>query len=573
VKTFGTVKHYDSQGLGAYWTVQCEPHVAIRIKRVFPRANHHRRGQIVLTDTPEVARDLEWFLGRFPMEIDERSTSRLDTQANQHRLTEESMERILSGERLPFELEPAREPRDYQVQAADLCSTTGRLLCADDLGLGKSFAGLLLLRNPDALPALVVCQAHLPEQWLDELEASFPTLLGHVIRTTKVYDPVEKRGVDRDPDVLISTYHKLDGWRNHLAGRIRTIIFDECQELRRADSAKYAAAGHIADEATYRMGLTATPVYNYGGEIHNIFQIIAPDELGSRGEFEREWGLAMRSGHLGVREPSALGHYLRDQGLMLRRTRREVQRELPEVVRVVHSIDSDEEVVDELTGKAIDLARLIVSSPNRKQVWEASGRFDAEMRQATGIAKAPYVADFVKMLLESEEPVVLFGWHREVYDIWGGRLEEHNPILYTGSESPRQKQRAKASFLEGHSNLLIMSLRSGAGLDGLQERAHVAVFGELDWSPGIHDQCIGRLHRDGQDESVVSYFLVSDQGADPLMAQVLNLKRQQGEQIRDPDVEVLQAADTTGDRVRRLAEDFLRKQGDLESHAALEAAA
>src|SRR5579884_3848269 len=43
-----------------------------------------------------------------------------------------------------------------------------------------------------------------------------------------------------------------------------------------------------------------------------------------------------------------------------------------------------------------------------------------------------------------------------------------------------------------------MSLRSGAGLDGLQEDCTVGVFGELDWSPEQHRQCIGRLDRDGQ---------------------------------------------------------------------------
>jgi hypothetical protein len=61
-----------------------------------------------------------------------------------------------------------------------------------------------------------------------------------------------------------------------------------------------------------------------------------------------------------------------------------------------------------------------------------------------------------------------------------------------------------------------MSLRAGSGLDGLQQVCKVGVFGELDWSPGIHDQCEGRYHRDGQTEPSVSYFLVSDVGSDPV---------------------------------------------------------
>jgi hypothetical protein len=107
----------------------------------------------------------------------------------------------------------------------------------------------------------------------------------------------------------------------------------------------------------------------------------------------------------------------------------------------------------------------------------------------------------------------------------------------------------------------MMSLRSGAGLDGLQHVCRVAVFGELDWSPGMHDQCIGRLYRDGQEDSVLAYFLLSDQGADPVMAEVLNLKRMQSEPLRDPDAPLVEQQQVDEHRVRRLAEDLLRRRG------------
>ncbi len=70
------------------------------------------------------------------------------------------------------------------------------------------------------------------------------------------------------------------------------------------------------------------------------------------------------------------------------------------------------------------------------------------MRQATGIAKAPYVAEFVRMLVESGESVMLYGWHRDVYNIWLERLAEFNPVMYTGTEGPAAKERSKQAFLE-----------------------------------------------------------------------------------------------------------------------------
>jgi SNF2 family DNA or RNA helicase len=560
------VRNFTGQAYAGVWEVRARADVITRVKRLFPRASNYRTGAIFLHHTPEVARDLEWILTRWPLDLDEDAARVLPAEAEKHRQTEQAVRDILAGN-VPHLaggawMELARPAREYQLVAADLALATGRLLLADDLGLGKTMSGLLVLRNPDALPALVVCPTHLPRQWESEIAKTLPLLRTHIIRKSTPYDPSQVRGSrGHQPDVLITGYGKLRGWGDHLAGRIRTVIFDEAQELRRADSQKYVAAAQIADGARYRLGLTATPVYNYGGEIHNILQVIAPDVLGDREEFGREWCVAGWSDKASVRDPAGLGVYLRDQGVMLRRTRAEVGRELPEVVRVPHSIESDGDVFDELAQDAADLAEMIVArAAPRQELWKASGEFDWKMRHATGVAKAPYVAEFVRMLLETDERVVLFGWHRDVYEIWQDKLTEYLPVFYTGTESPTQKERARDAFLSGDSRLLIMSLRSGAGLDGLQDAAHVAVFGELDWSPGMHDQCIGRLHRDGQGEPVVAYFLVSDHGADPVMAEVLNLKRQQSEPLRDPDAPLFVEATNTGDRVRLLAKQVLAKR-------------
>ena len=58
----------------------------------------------------------------------------------------------------------------------------------------------------------------------------------------------------------------------------------------------------------------------------------------------------------------------------------------------------------------------------------------------------------------------------------------------------------------------------------------VAVFGELDWSPQVHEQGVGRFRRDGLIKAAVPYFLVSEESSNPAIAEVLQVKRQQGEQ-------------------------------------------
>jgi hypothetical protein len=595
VKTYGEIRFHapdDVVFMRGVWQVFATPDVLMRLKRLFPRAQKNRSGWISFEHTLEVARDLEWVLQRWPMEVPEPDRRRLQAATAEYVERQDLVASLLAGDRahLPGALTPARDPREYQLVAADLTLATGRLLLADELGLGKTMSGLLALRNPDLLPALVVCPTHLPHHWKRELTKTLPSLRAHIIRTGQPYDPAKRREMHGyDPDVLIINYHKLRGWVDHLAGRVKTVIFDEAQELRRADSDKYKAAARVADLAHVRMGLTATPIYNYAAEIHNVLSVIAPDALGSREEFAREWaGTPQWSDKLAVNDPKALGAHLRSEGIFLRRTRVEVGRELPEIVRVPHRVDADEHELDSLLeqGGAAALAETILHSSDRKEVFTASGEIDMQMRRATGIAKAPYVAAFVGMLLESEDKVVLFGWHRDVYTIWLDRLAEHYPVMFTGSESPAQKELARARFIGGEtlrssvadvcrrgwrdsyeefaaatceSRVLLMSLRAGSGLDGLQHVCKVGVFGELDWSPGIHDQCEGRYHRDGQTEPSVSYFLVSDVGSDPVVADVLNLKEQGSRPIIDPDRPLFEAVDIS-DRMRKLAETVLNKR-------------
>jgi len=539
----------------------------VRIKRVFGRIRQNRAGAVLIADTPEIARDIEWLLDRHPLGMDDATRTRLAEQAERHRRQEQVVLRILDGQPVQLGLEmppPARPPREYQRVAADLAIATGRLLVTDSVGLGKTYTGLLVLRAPDALPALVVTLTHLPQQWCDEIAETLPWLRTHIAAKAKAYDPTSRPGVRQQPDVLVLNYAKLAGWADHLRGMVRTVIFDEAQELRRSDSAKYEAAAIVADGARYRVGLTASPVYNYGGEIYNVLNVLAPDALGTREEFIREWGasLAADDTKVAVRDPAALGAWLRDQGLMLGRTRKEVGRELPALLRIPQTVNADTAALDQLSGDAVEMARLILdqhTSSTRR--WQAAGDLDWRLRQATGIAKAPYVAEFVRMLLDSEDRVVLFGWHRAVFDLWIHRLAAFRPALYTGTESPAAKQRSVQAFLSGRSRVLIMSLRAGAGLDGLQEAAHVAVFGELDWSPQVHAQCLGRLHRDGQQDPVLGYFLVAEEGSDPVIAEVLHLKRMQSEPMLSPDGRLFEEVRGTQDRVRLLAAEVLRRHG------------
>jgi SNF2 family DNA or RNA helicase len=248
---------------------------------------------------------------------------------------------------------------------------------------------------------------------------------------------------------------------------------------------------------------------------------------------------------------------------MLRRTAEEVGEPRKPII-VPHHIDADPKTINQIKGRAAELAKVILQQGEeyKGQKMRAAGELDMHIRQQTGVAKAPYVAEFVRLLHEStDEKIVLFGWHREVYEIWLEKLKDLNPVLYTGSESPNQKEAARKAFVEGDSKVIIISLRTGAGLDGLQFASHIAVFGELDFAPGVHEQCIGRLERTGQTHKVVVYYLLSDKGSDPVISDILGVKVQQLEGIKNPTREGLENLQIEEDYIKKLAEHFLKENG------------
>lgn len=573
-RTYGALLYgHDERRRRGVWGIRCEPHVAIRLKRLFSRIDTARTGALTVYDTPEVALDLEWFLSRYPMEMTDKARAHLTEQADRRRQQDETVLSILGGTLevdIPDGMEPARPLYEFQRQAADLVLASKRLLLTDDVGLGKTTSALGVLRHPDALPAAFVTLTHLPEQMRDEMATVLPWLRGHVVTKGTPYEIAKARGMGgHDPDVVFLSYSKLANWAPALAGKVRTVIFDEVQELRRNASQRYVGAGQLADSATYVMGLTATPVYNYGGEIYNVMSVIAPDALGTRDEFTREWGSGVTtSGQIKVKEPGSLGHYLTEQGLMLGRTRKEVGRELPPVTHATQVVQADEATINGAVADIADLAAMLLDPESSgKERFLAAGEIDYRLRHATGVAKAPFAAEFVKLLLDSEDKVVVYVWHRDVYATLMSRLAEYRPVMYSGSESPAQKRRAKEEFLrpsdQGGARVLLMSLRAGAGLDGLQQVCSCVVFAELDWSPGIHIQAVGRVARDGQESPVVAYFLHAEDGSDPAVMEVLNVKAMQSEPLVRPDEERRAApvADVDGQRAKRLAAAALHRAG------------
>lgn len=548
VRTYGKI--YLSEDKKHWLINNAEPHVCIKLKAIFTKIPRGGSQPFKFLNTDENANDLLWFIERYPLSIDDKELALMKKGKTKHISYINELESILLPDYKPqkVKLKKPFKARKYQLSGRDVYLKAKRILIGDDLGLGKTLIGIISALETYTRPCLSVVRTHLPKQWKEAIEM-FTDLKVHIIKGTQPYDLPEA-------DVYITKYSCLAGWSNfYETGFFKSAIFDEAQELRHEGSARYNGAMTLSNNVEYVLGLTNTPIYNYGDEIYNVLDVIKPNCLGLRYDFMREWTNFGKS----VTNPQALGTYLREQMLMLRRSRAEVGRELPPINKIVHTVDYDEEEVIKADAIARTLAMKVTTSASFVERGQAARDLDILLRQATGVSKARYVAEYVKMLLDNGEPVLLAGWHRDVYEIWLRELKDYNPVMYTGSESDAQKQKSKLAFINGETNLMIISLRSGVGLDGLQHRCKMVVIGELDWSPKVHDQLIGRVDRDGQKEQVTAIYLVSEYGSDPPIIDMLGIKSSQSHNIMNP-LQAVADQYTDESRIKVMAERYLKNK-------------
>ena len=504
------------------WVVKGDPTVTEMCKRLFPGTAGARRGEAGFTAHRRMVADMCWLMMRYPLEVKLRDLPLWDkavAQARQYAI------RQAKSARMPARMNPPEGAftgtlMDFQQEGLGFLMHHDRCLLADEMGLGKTVQALSCIATEKAFPVLVIPPAHLVRNWQEEalrflrVEGRAPRI--HVIRGLKPYDLPEA-------DIYIMHYLLLRGWKSALTElTVRAVIFDEIQELRHSGTEKYSAASLLSEHCERVIGLSGTPIYNRGGEIWNVVNILDYHFLGDWESFSREWCYGY--GSAVVAKPDVLGAYLRREGLMLRRTKQEVLQQLPPKRRLVQELDWNDKlyaqwmapVMPQLTRWKTDTEL----TPSQRALLEES--ISQQARQATGLAKAPYVCQFVRMLLEGGEKVLLFAHHHAVMDAYRQELKAFSPGFITGRETGAAKDKAVERFMTGKTDVLCISLRAASGLN--LQRATCVVFGELDWSPAVHSQAEDRAHRIGQEDSLLCYYLVSPQGSDAEMQEALGLK-------------------------------------------------
>jgi SNF2 family DNA or RNA helicase len=162
-----------------------EPQVAIRIKRIFPRISLTQVGLFGFADNDEARAELEWFLGRYPLVVSPEDRALLTQGRVRFERIRSEIHHVMNPDweastTLP-RLREGWSLRPNQARAVEVAKRLGRLIIADDVGLGKTLSGLAAVMDDRFLPCAIVVQVHVANQWFDEFIQKFTTLSAHIV--------------------------------------------------------------------------------------------------------------------------------------------------------------------------------------------------------------------------------------------------------------------------------------------------------------------------------------------------------------------------------------------------------
>src|SRR6266567_1482406 len=326
----------------------------------------------------------------------------------------------------------------YQVRGAMFAAFRGRVVLADDMGLGKTVQALaaaeMLRRRRGIQRVLVVAPASVKYQWKTEIE-KFTDLPAQVIEGLLP----RRQELYRSPKFFnLSSYElvlKDVRYMHELAPDL--IILDEAQRIRNWTTATARTIKQL--KSRYAFVLTGTPLENKLEELYSVVEFVDGRRLGPAFRFVQEHRMVDEKGTLlGYRGLDRIHQQL--EPILLRRTRKEVLKELPprtdQVFRVQMSKEQAEpyweqsEILGRLMKKwerqgwlsEVDLHRILCCIQNMRMLCNSTFLFDKETNHSP---KLDEFREIIRELaLEEKRKVVVFSEYERMTHLAGEELRK-----------------------------------------------------------------------------------------------------------------------------------------------------
>ncbi|MGB6219702.1 SNF2-related protein [Haloferula sp.] len=426
----------------------------------------------------------------------------------------------------------AYQEEGFQWLVDRLQNLSGALL-ADEMGLGKTIQTIVSIayfkQRKQASLTLVVVPTSLLGNWRDEFQRFAPN-----IRLVTLHG--SKRDALRDEalrsDVVLTSYGTLTrDLAFHLRQDYDLLVVDEASLLRNPDSETSRSIAKI--QARKRLALTGTPVENLLRDLWSIFRVVAPGYLGSKSEFEERYAATAPD----ISEGASERLRLRISPFVLRRTKAEVAKDLPEKIEIDTWLDLDRgsrglyaklaqaglRELEELEGQSgrarMHLLTLLL---RLRQLCLDPRLLDEEAEQG---AKSEKLQSLIEERIGNNGKTLVFSQFRKYLHLIQKEYSETGIQVFSLDGSTRDRGALVKSF-QGHDGPAVFFISLKAGGYGLNLTAADTVI-HMDpwWNPAVEAQASDRAHRIGQTQPVTIYKLLTRDTVEERVRRMQDSKR------------------------------------------------
>ena len=413
----------------------------------------------------------------------------------------------------------------YQKAGIEYCLDKDNILIGDEMGLGKTVQAIGVINVNKPKDVLIVSPASLKLNWKKELETWL------VDKRDVQVIMSGKDSLDEKQDIVIVNYDVLQKYQELLDKKWSLVIMDEVHYLKNPDAQRTKAA--LSVQADKKIMLTGTPIPNRPIEIQAVAGYLDDKSFGNRFGFGKRYASLHKKqvtrnksvwDWSGASNLDELQRRLR-QSFMIRRKKDEVLKDLPAKVKQIIELPYEsykKEIKAEYS--AFEDYNNKNKNPNVDPYSLDADQFSTSIdfasmssqRKATAEKKVKAVVEHLESF---NEPVVVMAHHRDVIAQLEAELvkQDKKVVVLTGEKNQVERNEAVEAFQSGQADVFIGSIKA-AGVGLTLTRASKMVFAELDWVPSDIAQAEDRIHRIGQESSVLIQYIVVEGSLDAVFA-------------------------------------------------------
>ncbi|MDY6986822.1 MAG: DEAD/DEAH box helicase [Thermodesulfobacteriota bacterium] len=503
---------------------------------------------------------------------------------------EEYMEKALYLERIRKKTEEIRkDPKNhplrktllkaellpYQLDGIAFAVGVGRAILADDMGLGKTIQGIgvaeLLSMEAGISKVLVICPASLKSQWRLEImrfsDRSCQIVLGNA----------EERAAQYDNSCFFTACNYEQVLRDiHAIETVKwdLIILDEGQRIKNWATKTSQTTKSL--RSPFALVLSGTPLENRLDDLYSITEFVDDRRLGPAFRFFNRYRVIDDRGKvLGYKNLDELR--TRIGPVLLRRTRKNVMRQLPPRTTELRRIPPTDEQLD------IDLAqrRIIGTIVSKRYISEMDLlRLQKALLICRMAANSTFLVDknppgfstkldeidilLSQLAAEDGRKIVLFSEWTTMLNLIEPYIEKQDLkyVRLDGSVPQKKRQELMHRFQKDPEHRLFIT--TNAGSTGLNLQAADTVINvDLPWNPAVLEQRISRVHRMGQKRPVQVFILVTEGTLEESLLETLSSKHELATAALDPESQVSAVDLASGmEELKRRLEVLLGKKPD-----------